>query len=146
MQDALKAALLLSVAHMLVTGADLPASWMERMFMLSLAVTGAVVICNAVAASQDDEDDAKQILESVACVIAFCVFLYAATHYQLGHKLANPGTNMGTISFKDWTETKGSTFSPSATRVGVGCELTVRLCKRHPRHFMASSLPCLLLK
>lgn len=125
MQDALKAAVILSVAHMLVTGISpknaytkvgskvSPVLNMESevgpalegprndvspkvvpslegssfdvspekeskvpWIGLSFVVTLAVFICNAVAASQDkDEDHAKHGLESVACVIAFCVLV-----------------------------------------------------------------------
>ena len=117
MQDALKAALLLSVAHMLVTGASHADAYTKKkeklytfllkaftrsdtgtssteegaidttpqnkdealytwILIASIVVTLAVVICNAVAASQDkDEDDAKHGLESAACVIAVCVLV-----------------------------------------------------------------------
>lgn len=89
MQDALKAALLLSVAHMWVTGTELDflSNRMPKkkifkiMFVLSLIVTGAVFVCNAVAASKekDPEKDTKKGLESGACVIAAIVFMYTCT-------------------------------------------------------------------
>jgi len=87
--DALKAALLLSVAHMWVTGTELEflSKLIEKtkkfkiMFVLSLIVTGAVFVCNAVAASKakDPEKDTKKGLESGACVIAAIVFVYTCT-------------------------------------------------------------------
>ena len=91
--DALKAALLLSVAHMWVTGTELdflstrflPKNIFKIMFWLSLFVTGAVFVCNAVAASKakdpekDTKQDTKQGLEIGACVIAAIVFMYTCT-------------------------------------------------------------------
>ena len=137
MQDALKAALLLSVAHMLVTGASPPDAYTREKFLknllkaftrsdtgtssteegaidttpqnkdealytwiliASIVVTLAVFICNAVAASQDkDEDDAKKDFEIVACVIAVCVLVGLLYMYNKAGKADTNHTR------KNWT-------------------------------------------